>query len=419
MKNFSERALIIQQRINELTAENHQSGLFGSENFIAKSDKIAGWMKAAGLEVTRDNIGNIRGKLNSNNPAAKTFLIGSHFDTGLYDDDIDGTLGILIGLSLIENIQQQPTEIPFNIELIAFVEEEGGRFNYNYLGSKVVAGTFENKLLQLEDGDTNSLYNVLSSLHFDPEKIKEDAIAAEDILGYFEIHSEPGNILSEAKVPVGVVGSIYGQKRIEIIFSGKTGHAGTLAMTERNDALAAAAKFILQVEKYAKREKRNILATVGKIYVQDSATNKIAGKVTCSLDIRSDDAELLSEAYENINFLCEKTCDKRNIYFEWKLIQESDPVICNKKLRRLLETAISEKNIELISVESGVVYDAAIMSSIAPVSMLFVQSTKPANNHHSIQDVQKNNIVKTLEVAEGFLQKIISSPDKSFRKKDK
>lgn len=418
MKNFQERALVIQDRINELTLENHSFSLYGSQDFIEQSKKIASWMNAAGLETSVDNIGNIRGKLISNNTSAKTFLIGSHFDKGVYEDKNEGLLGILIGLDLVETIKQREIQLPFNIELIAFAEEEGTRFNYNYLGSKVVSGNFENKLLRLEDDRNNTLAEVVKSLHLDPEKIKEDAIPSENILGYFEIHSEPGNILSHAGVPVGVVDSIYGQKRIEIIFSGKIGHAGILAMDERNDALAAAAKFILQVEKYAKKEKRKILATVGRIKVHDSATNKIAGKVTCSLDIRSDNAELLSDAYETINSLCEKTCDKRNIYFEWKLIQESDPVICNKKLRRLLENAISEKNIELISIESGAVYDAAIMAKIAPVVMLFTQSAKDTN-HHSVENLEKNNIAKAIEVAEIFFQKIISSPDKSFRKKEK
>jgi hydantoinase/carbamoylase family amidase len=418
MKNFQERALVIQDRINELTLENHSFSLYGSQDFIEQSKKIASWMNAAGLETSVDNIGNIRGKLISNNTPAKTFLIGSHFDKGVYEDKNEGLLGILIGLDLVETIKQRETQLPFNIELIAFAEEEGTRFNYNYLGSKVVSGNFENKLLRLEDDRNNTLAEVVKSLHLDPEKIKEDTIPSENILGYFEIHSEPGNILSNAGVPVGVVDSIYGQKRIEIIFSGKIGHAGILAMDERNDALAAAAKFILQVEKYAKKEKRKILATVGRIKVHDSATNKIAGKVTCSLDIRSDNAELLSDAYETINSLCEKTCDKRNIYFEWKLIQESDPVICNKKLRRLLENAISEKNIELISIESGAVYDAAILAKIAPVVMLFTQSAKDTN-HHSGENLEKNNIAKAIEVAEIFFQKIISSPDKSFRKKEK
>ena len=418
MKNFSERAFIIQQRINELTAENHQIQLFGSQGFIDRSQKIAGWMEAAGLETTVDNIGNLRGKLKSDNPAAKTFLIGSHSDTGIFGDKNDGILGILSGLDVIENLKQNHPQLPFNIELIAFVEEEGARFNYNYLGSKVVAGKFENKLLLLKDENDNSLSNVLTSLDLNPEKIKEDAISDEDLLGYFEIHSEPGNFLSDAGVPVGVVNSIYGQKRIEIIFSGIDGHAGTSVMEKRNDALAAAAKFISQVEKYAKREKRNLLATVGKLDIHNSASNKIAGKVTCSLDIRSDNAELLSDAYENIYSLCEKTCDKRNIYFEWNLIQENDPVICNKKLRKLLEEAVTEKNIQLVSIESGAVYDAAIIAKVAPVAVLFVKPMKETN-HHPVEELEKNNIAKALEVADLFLQKIISSPDKFFRKKEK
>ena len=418
MKNFPARALIIQQRIKELTGENHQSDLYGSQGFIEKSQKIAGWMNEIGLEARIDNIGNIRGKLKSNNPTSKTFLIGSHLDKGIYSDKNDGILGILIGIDIIENIRAQQAQLPFNIELIAFAEEEGTRFNYNYLGSKAIAGNFENKLLLLEDENGNSLSEALNSLQLNPEKIKDDTIIADDVLGYFEIHSEPGNILSDGAVPVGVVNSIYGQKRIEIIFSGIESHAGVSAMDQRNDALAAAAKFILQVEKYAKREKKNLLATIGKINVPNSATNKIAGKVTCSLDIRSDNAELLSDAYENIYFLCEKICDKRNIYFEWKLIQETDPVICNKKLRRLLEDSLSEKNIQLISIESGAVYDAAIIAKVAPVAMLFVQSVKETN-HHPVENLEKNNIAKAIEVVEDFFQKIISSPDKSFRKKEK
>ena len=418
MKNFQERALTIQQRINELSGENQTSPLFGSQSFIEYSQKIAGWMNAAGLETSADNIGNIRGKLTNNHADAKTFLIGSHFDKGLYENKNDGMLGILMGLEIIENIKQSNIKLPFNIELIAFAEEEGTRFNYTNLGSKVIAGNFENKLLRLEDKENHLLSEVLGSLHLDYEKINEDFIPAEEILGYFEIHSEPGFTLFEADVPVGVVDSMYGQKRIEIIFSGKEGHAGTLAMHERNDALAAAAKFILQVEKYAKREKKNLRATVGKINVNHPLSNKIAGKVSCSLDIRSDDADLMSRAYEEIYFLCEKTCDKRNIYFEWKLIQESDPVVLNKKLRKLLEESVKEKNIKLISFESGAIYDAANIARIAPAAMLFVKSINQSN-HQPIQDLEKNNIAKALEISELFVQKVIAFPEKSFRKKDK
>jgi len=171
MKNFPARALIIQQRINELTGENHESVLYGLQGFIEKSQKIAAWMTEAGLETSIDNIGNIRGNLKSNNPEAKTFLIGSHFDKGIYSDKTDGILGILIGIDIIENIKKSQQQLPFNIELIAFVEEEGAKFNYNYLGSKAVAGNFENKLLRLQDENGNSLSDVLLSLKLDPGKI--------------------------------------------------------------------------------------------------------------------------------------------------------------------------------------------------------------------------------------------------------
>ncbi len=418
MKNFLERALEIQQRINELTLKSPQAEKYGSKDFMQKTDTIASWMKKAGLETRIDNIGNVRGILKSKTPKAKTFVIGSHFDTGIGAKKYDGILGVLAGLHVIEHLQQQKLEVPFNIELIAFAEEEGLRFNYTYLGSKVVAGTFKNKLLELKDNDGISLSEVLTSLNYAPEKIKEDAIPEEELLGYFEMHVEQGCVLADANIPFGIANSIYGQKRIEITFSGNDGHAGAMPMDKRRDALAAAAKFILSVEKYAKREKRKVVATIGKLIVHDAASNKIPGSVSCTLDLRSNDEALLSEAYESINFTCEKICDKRNIYFEWKLIQETDPVVCNKKLRRLLATSISETNNEFITLESGAIYDAATIAKIVPVCMLFLRSFKD-NNGNSHREEEEKNIATALEISDHFLKQLISSSEKSFRKKEK
>lgn len=189
-------------------------------------------------------------------------------------------------------------------------------------------------------------------------------------------------------------------------------------MVKRQDALAAAAKFVLTVEKYAKREKRNLIATVGKLTVHDSATNKIAGSVTCTLDLRSNDAELLSEAYETINFSCEKICDKRNIYFEWNLVQETDPAICNKKLRKLLANSISEKNIPFIYMESGSIYDAAIMAKVAPACLLLLRTFRN-NNGNSYGEDEEKNIASSLEITDNFIKQLISSSEKSSRKKEK
>ncbi len=385
--------------------------------FLECGNKIASWMREAGLETYIDNIGNVRGKLKSNNPEAKTFVIGSHYDTVRNAGKFEGTLGILTGLDVIENIISKNISLPFNIELIAFSEDGGVRFNYSSLGSEVVAGTFHNKFLEIKDQQGITLSQILKSLNYDSTKLSENAIAPENWLGYFEIHIDQGNILYENNIPVGVVNSISGQKRIEIRFTGKAGHAGTVRMDVRKDALCAAAKFILAVEKYALHEKNNLLATVGKLIIANSASNVIPGTVNCTVDIRSDDAEILSKAYEAINFECERICDKRNIYFEWKLIQEIAPVSCNKKLRRLLTNSINEKKIELISLQSGATHDAAVISYIAPVAMLFVKCFKNIGQS-SVENVEINDIMKALEVSDQFILEL-ASPEKLAKKKEK
>jgi hydantoinase/carbamoylase family amidase len=212
MKNYFQRASNINERIKELsTCSDDEQGItrvFGSKSFLECNNKIASWMRQAGLETHIDNIGNVRGKFKSKNSDAKTFVIGSHFDTVQNAGQYEGTLGILAGLDVIENIISENIALPFHIELIAFSENEGMRFNYSFLGSEVVAGTFHNRLLEIKDDQGNTLSQVLKSLNYDPAKLDEDAITPENWLGYFEIHIDQGNILFGNNIPVGVVNSI-------------------------------------------------------------------------------------------------------------------------------------------------------------------------------------------------------------------
>lgn len=422
MKSYSERAAKVQQRIDEISLYSDDprwlSRTFGSKALTECGQKIASWMQESGLDMRIDNIGNVRGKLVSANPEAKTFVIGSHFDTTINAGKYDGILGIIMGLDIIENIRERNISLPFHIEIIAFAEESGIRFHTGYLGSKVISGAFKNKLLVIEDDHGNQLSQVLQSLNYDTGRLKEDAIAKEDWLGYFEIHIEQGPILFEKNIPVGVVNNIIGQKKIEITFTGESGHAGTVPMNLRRDALCAAAKFILAVEKFASKEKRKILATVGKLEVKGAASNIIPSSVNCSLDLRSEDAQLLSDAYEYLFSICEKYCDKRNIYFEWKLLHETDPVACNKKFRKLLANSISEKNIEVINLDSGPVHDAAIISQIAPVIMLFIKCVK-GTERHPLENVSDYDIATALDICDHFLEQLSVATPKSIKEKIK
>jgi allantoate deiminase len=282
----------------------------------------------------------------------------------------------------------------------------------------VVAGSFKNRFFEMKDDHGNKLSQVLQSFNYDTSRIKQDAISPEDWLGYFEIHIEQGSVLNEKNIPVGIVNNIIGQKKIEISFTGESGHAGTVPMNLRRDALCAAAKFVLGVEKYASQEKRKILATVGKLEVPGSASNMIPGAVNCSLDIRGDDDQLLSDAYEFIYSLCEKHCDKRNIYFEWNLIHETDPVSCNKKFRKLLANSITEKNIEVLQLDSGAVHDAAVISQVAPIIMLFVKCLK-GNGRNPLENVEDYDIATALDVCDHFIEQLSATTQKNLIEKAK
>lgn len=406
MEKYLVRAQKINDRINKLAAISEDKDCitrtYCTEAFLKGRNKILSWMKDAGLKTKIDNIGNVRGRLLSENPNAKTFVIASHIDTVVNAGKFDGTLGVIMGLDILQNLVQQKNLFPFNIELIAFCDEEGVRFHTTFLGSKAVTGSFDKNLLDKKDDTGVTLKEVIESGDGDPKKIAKDAIPAQDWLGYFEIHIEQGPVLYEKHIPVAVVTSIAGQKRIDITFTGVAGHAGTVPMNMRTDALCAAAEFILTAERFSLASRHNVMATVGKINVVHGASNVIPGSVKLTLDMRSADENSLSVAYETLNKLCEEICFKRKLYFEWVLVQETKPVVCDEKMNDALAQSIADAGHEIISMVSGAGHDAVPVSQVSPVAMLFVKCTKGIS-HNPLEAVEIEDIAAALEVAENFI----------------
>lgn len=397
------------ERIEELSTftedEHGVSRFFGTKTFIECSKKICGWMKNAGLKTRIDNIGNVRGKLLSDDPQAKTLVIASHIDTEEKAGKFEGPLGILIALELINSLHEQNVKLPFHIEVIAFSAEKGARFHSKYVAGKVITGTFDKSLLDLKDDDGIKLSEVLTLMDSDIQKLEADQISEDNWLAYFEIDIEGGPVLYQKAIPVGIVKSIAGQKVIRLEFSGQTGDAGSFPMNMRYDALSGAAEFIGEVEEYASKEKRSLIATVTEIHIPEASANMIPAKVVCTLDLRSSNNELLSEAYQNINYLCEDICHKRNIYFEWKLMSETDAVDCDPGLKKILSDAIKSQDIEIAELISGTGHTAGIISQVAPVAILFVKCYKGIS-HNPLENVEINDIETALEVAETFVMKL-------------
>ena len=409
MDNYLIRAEKVVKRIEELAFITEEQGCitrtFGTKPFIEGSKRVFDWMVEAGLQTSIDNIGNVRGKLLSDNPNAKTFVIGSHIDTVVNAGKFDGPLGVLIGLDLLKNIIQSKTKLLFDIELIAFSDEEGVRFHTTYLGSKVVAGSFDTVTLDRKDAKGIALQDVITEIGGDYNLLAEDKII--DWLGYFEIHIEQGPVLYEKNISVAVVTAIAGQRRAEITFIGVAGHAGTVPMNMRQDALATAAAFITETEKFALQHKDNIVATTGKLEVIQSASNVIPGKVVCSLDLRSADVEALSAAYDSIKAICYSAAEKRKVQVNWNLVQQTTPTLCDEALTNMLKESISKSGHPVIQLVSGAGHDGVPISAVSPITMLFVRCFEGIS-HNPLENAEMKDIAAAIEVSDNFLSSVLN-----------
>ena len=398
------------QRIDELASVSEDAEVltrtYGTEAFLEGRNLVARWMEQAGLQTRIDNIGNVRGLLLSGTANAKTLVIASHIDTVVNAGKFDGPLGVIMGLDIIEHLVQQKASLPFHIELIAFSDEEGCRFHTTYLGSKVVAGTFDVNLLTKKDNTGKSLHDVMHAMGGSANELQHDALPANNWLAYFEIHIEQGPVLYEKNIPAAIVTAIAGQRRITVTFKGVAGHAGTVPMHMRNDALCSASEFILAVEQFAKNRPQKIVATVGKLDITHAASNVIPGEVICTLDVRSADDAILSSCYKNLQQLAQAICRQRNITMHWDLVQESKPVICDAGMNQLLANAIQQTGFEVVELVSGAGHDAVAVSPVSPVAMLFVRCFKGIS-HNPLENVELKDIEAAVEVSTNFIDQLI------------
>ncbi|TGE26954.1 allantoate amidohydrolase [Hymenobacter metallicola] len=409
--NYTSRAEKILRRIEALAAisEDPQAvtRTFGTPAFLQGSALVKSWMDAAGLSTRVDSVGNVRGRLVSRNSAAKTFVMASHIDTVVNAGKYDGPLGVLMGLDLLEQLVLGQTELPFHVELIAFSDEEGVRYHTTYLGSKVVAGSFDPGLLTKTDAQGISITQAIETMGGTPQLLAAEAIPADQWLGYFETHIEQGPVLWENQIPVALVTAIAGQQRVELTWQGMAGHAGTVPMHMRQDALAGAAEFVLAAEQFGVTYKHELVATVGKLDVRHAASNVIPGEVVCSLDLRSADAARLASAYAELEQKARSIAQKRNLTLHWNLIQYTAPVACAPEMNTLLGQAIRDSGYEVVKLVSGAGHDAVPISAVSPATMLFIRCFKGIS-HNPLENVELADVAAAVQVAERFLQLLFS-----------
>jgi len=349
---------------------------------MRRANKLVGsWMRAAGLEVCEDAAFNLLGCWNSNQHNAKTFLIGSHLDTVRDAGKYDGPLGVLAAIAAVQLLRERKINLPFNLEIVGFSDEEGVRHQTAYLGSRAFAGTLT----------TADLARV------EEKQIVKAHRNRNEFLGYAEIHIEQGPVLEEKKLPVGVVTAIAGQSRLRVEFHGVAGHAGTVPMNLRRDALAGAAELILAAERCG------VTATVGKIEASPGASNVIPGHVQLTLDVRDQNNSRRLTALRSLRSKANSIAKRRGLKLIWTPVQETAAVQCDKSLTQIFSNCVAQNGIKVLKLPSGAGHDAAAISAICPVAMLFVRC-KGGISHNPAESVKISDVRVAIEVLADFIQ---------------
>ena len=344
------------------------------------------WMRAAGLQAEIDVVGNVVGRYPSSAAGAKTLIVGSHYDTVANGGQFDGRLGILTALVVAEYLHRNGRQLPFHLDVIGFAEEEGVRFAAPYLGSAAIAGRFDETILDRSDDNGISLAAILREEGVDLAAIKALARRPGTIQGYLELHIEQGPVLLQRGLPVGIVTAIAGSARFRILIRGVAGHAGTVPMSVRHDAVAAAAEIVLAVEQRCAMA-ATLVGTVGQLAVPHGLINVIPGYCEFSLDVRAGDDVRRDAAIADILAAIARIAERRGVTADVTEIGRHAAVPCAQHLQSALARAVSGVGIEPFYLPSGAGHDAVMFSGVSDVGMLFVRCGNGGVSHSPLETV--------------------------------
>ena len=403
----------IVQRIDELAAISESPGAITRICFSAEhrraADLILGWMEAAGLAARMDEIGNVIGRYEGEVPGLPCLMLGSHFDTVRDAGKWDGPLGVLTALECVAEIARAGKRLPFALEVIGFADEEGVRFSSTLLGSRAVAGTFEEGALEAKGDDGLTMREAMQSFGLNPLTIRLAARRRGDIHAFVELHIEQGPVLEAGTVPVGVVTAISGASRFLIDLEGMAGHAGTVPMDLRRDALAGAAECILAIERLCRGD-AGLVGTVGQIAAEPGAANVIPGRVRFSADIRAAGDEVRRGAVSAIIDATDEIASRRKLRARITKTHENRTVACAPWLRGQLATAIEADGYPALALPSGAGHDGMAMVDITDIAMLFVRC-RGGVSHHPDEHVAAEDVEAGARVLLRFIENFRSATE--------
>jgi beta-ureidopropionase / N-carbamoyl-L-amino-acid hydrolase len=364
-------------------------------------------------EVSIDAVGNVVGLYRAEHsgparPAAKKLLTGSHYDTVRNAGKYDGRLGIFTPMVCVRELHLQGMRLPFDLEVVAFAEEEGQRYKATFLSSGALVGDFKPEWLDQKDANGIPMRKAMEAAGLriaDIASLKRDP---DNYLGFVEVHIEQGPVLNERNIPLGIVTSINGSVRYLCEITGVASHAGTTPMKRRRDAASAAAELAIYIEKRAAQDDDSV-GTIGMLQVPNGSINVVPGRCLFSLDLRAPvDAqrdELAADVLAELAALCER----RGVQYQLELTERAAAAPSSPAWQGRWEAAVLSLGLPLFTMPSGAGHDAMKLHKLMPQAMLFVRGENSGISHNPLESTTSDDMQLAVSAFQQLLAQLAAA----------
>ena len=399
--------LLIMRWLDELAECSEDSVELTRRYLTPEHRQAAGFvmrrMREAGMTARLDAVGNVVGRFPGRRPGARRLILGSHLDTVRNAGKYDGALGVMLPIACLRSLHRRGERLDYPVDVIAFGDEEGVRFQATLIGSRAVAGDFDPALLTATDEDGVRLHEALRAFGLDPDAVDEAAYRRDEVAAYVEVHIEQGPVLEAEGRPVGVVTSVAGATRLRVEVIGRAGHAGTVPMRLRRDALAAASEVVSAVERIC-LDTPGAVGTVGVLKTLPGAVNVIPGVVEFTIDVRAGDDAGRRSALRRIDEELSTIAGRRGVVIDRVTTHDTDACRCSPWLMRRLGEAVEAEGLAVRELPSGAGHDAMAMVHLTEVGMLFVRC-REGISHHPAESMTEADAGTAARVLLRFLER--------------
>ena len=335
----------------------------------AARDLFTAWCEAAGLEVRVDRLGNMFGRRQGQDPGRPPILFGSHLDSQPKGGRFDGALGVLAALEVVRTLNDAKIRTEAPLEIVNWSDEEGCRFGSGMWASAAFAGLITvEAALATADWRGTTVATELQRIGY----AGDAPVGGYPIDCFLECHIEQGPKLEAAGLKVGIVSGASAQRVYRVTVEGTEGHAGTVPMSKRRDALLGAARMVDSLHRLAVEVDDDMVLTIGAFDVLPNGRSTIPGKVIFAVDNRHPKGAVLEKTATNIEATCQRIAQDLSLAVEIAEQSRRDEIKFDDGLNQLLRTEAERLGLGYLELTSGAGHDACKLADLAPTAMIFV-----------------------------------------------